>query len=354
MIRRNQADFIDANGSPSYLDPVVRAILPDRVAEAHAELRSCCACPRNCKIDRMADETRVCHTGRFARVSSAFAHMGEEDCLRGRRGSGTIFFSMCNLRCVFCQNWDISQRAAGREVNAEQLAALMLDLQDRGCHNINFVTPEHVVPQLVEALAVAIEAGLRLPIVYNTSAYDSISSLKLMEGLVDIYMPDFKFWTRESARRLAKAKDYPDRAREAIAEMHRQVGDLCTTPDGLACRGLLVRHLVMPGQTDESREIFRWLADEISTDTYVNIMGQYRPAYEVGSIADANKKTAPRYDVGSIADTGKPTAATNNAPAAPRYEEINRAPHASEMHAVYETARHAGLWRFDERAPRVI
>ena len=204
---------------------------------------------------------------------------------------------------------------------------MMLALQEQGCHNINFVTPEHVVPQVVEAIAQAIPRGLSLPVVYNTSAYDALASLKLMDGLVDIYMPDFKFWSPETAKRLAKAKDYPDRAREAISEMHRQVGELKFRADGLACRGLLVRHLVMPGQLDESREIFRWLADEVSPDTYVNIMGQYRPDYEVGSIAAKGRR-----DAGSV-----------------RFVEINRRPQESELGDAFEAAREAGLWRFDER-----
>lgn len=318
--------FIVRSPMPAYVDPAARRSLPDRVAAALEELRCCRACPRNCKVDRLANQTKVCNTGRHAIVSSAFAHFGEEDCLRGRRGSGTIFFSMCNLRCVFCQNWEISQRRSGRALDAAGIAELMLSLQNAGCHNINFVTPEHVVPQIVEALAVAIERGLRLPIVYNTSAYDALESLRLMEGLVDIYMPDFKFWSSESSKRLAKAKDYPDRAREAIREMHRQVGVLRFTPDGLACRGVLVRHLVMPGQLDESRAIFRWLAEALSPDTYVNIMAQYRPGYEVGRIAEVG------------AEAGRP-----------KYGDINRSPHRAELEAAYAAAREAGLWRFDER-----
>ena len=314
--------------TPAYLDPAVRETLRDRVTTAREELRSCCACPRNCKINRLENETRVCNTGRHARISSAFPHHGEEDCLRGSRGSGTIFFSMCNLKCVFCQNWDISQRPSGRESDAAEIAALMLALQERGCHNINLVTPEHVAPQAVEALAIAIDNGLTLPVVYNTSAYDALSSLKLMDGLVDIYMPDFKFWSRESAKRLVKAKDYPDRAREAVKEMHRQTGDLRMTADGVACRGLLIRHLVMPGQLEDTRQIFRWLAEEISPDTFVNIMGQYRPAYQVGTVAES----------GDLAG-------------APRYAEINRPSSRADLEAAYEAARAAGLWRFDQPAP---
>jgi putative pyruvate formate lyase activating enzyme len=308
---------------PAYLASHRSGVLAGRVDAGLRELEDCCACPRNCHVNRMANETRVCHTGRYARVASAFPHFGEEDCLRGWNGSGTIFFSLCNLRCVFCQNWDISQQAAGTESRPEEIATLMVSLQRRGCHNINFVTPEHVVPQVLEAIAAAIPRGLNLPIVYNTSAYDSVESLKLLEGVVDIYMPDFKFWESETAKRLAKAKDYPERAREAIREMHRQVGVLRFGPDGLARRGVLVRHLVMPGQSAEAEAIFGWLADELSPETYVNIMGQYRPKYEVGQIA--------RDGLGA------------------KYEEIDRRPQREELERAYAAARRAGLWRFDER-----
>ncbi len=328
MLKHLVEDFAVCSHRSAYLHPAVRRSMPDRVDAALEELRSCCACPRNCKVNRLADETKVCNTGRHARVSSAFAHFGEEDCLRGWRGSGTIFFSLCNLRCVFCQNWDISQRPSGRELRPAAIADLMLELQDGGCHNINLVTPEHVVPQIIEALAIAFDRGLNLPIVYNTSAYDALSSLKLMDGLVDIYMPDFKFWSSETAKRLAKAKDYPDRARDAIREMHRQVGELRFTPDGLACRGVLVRHLVMPGQLDQSEQIFRWLAEELSPDTFVNIMGQYRPTYEVGNIIESGRNAGRT-----------------------RYAEVNRQPYGSELEAAYEAARTAGLWRFDQRRP---
>jgi putative pyruvate formate lyase activating enzyme len=306
---------------PSYLS-MAAGELHDRVADGHRELEDCCACPRNCHINRMAGETKICNTGRYARVASAFPHFGEEDCLRGWHGSGTIFFSLCNLRCVFCQNWDISQRSIGNELTPDEIAELMLGLQNRGCHNINFVTPEHVVPQVLEAIVAAIPRGLRLPIVYNTSSYDSIESLKLLDGIVDIYMPDFKFWKGETAKRLAKAPDYPERAREAIREMHRQVGSLKFAPNGLARRGVLVRHLVMPGQLDEAAAIFRWLAEEISPDSYVNIMGQYAPDYEVGAIA-RNGGT--------------------------KYQEIDRRPDGVELVRAREAASEAGLWRFDRR-----
>lgn len=306
-------------------EPAYRSLPMDqieaRVEAGLRELEDCCACPRNCHVNRLANETKICNTGRFARVASASPHTGEEDCLRGSNGSGTIFFSLCNLRCVFCQNWEISQRSVGDELPADRIATMMLTLQKRGCHNINFVTPEHVAPQVLEAVAAAIPRGLKLPIVYNTSAYDSVESLELFDGIVDIYMPDFKFWKRETAKRLAKAPDYPERARDAIAEMHRQVGPLRFGPNGLARRGLLVRHLVMPGQLDESTAIFRWLAD-LSKDTYVNIMGQYRPEYEVGQLSRDGT---------------------------PKYEPINSRTSERDLSAAYETARTVGLWRFDER-----
>ena len=305
---------------PAYMDVYRRGELQSRAEAALKELEDCCACPRNCHVNRLENQVRVCNTGRYAIVSSVFPHFGEEDCLRGWNGSGTIFFGLCNLRCVFCQNWDISQQKTGQECTAEQIADFMLALQERGCHNINFVTPEHVAPQVIESIAAAVPRGLRLPIVYNTSAYDALSSLKLLDGLVDIYMPDFKFWNRESARRLAKAKDYPDRAREAIAEMHRQVGPLRFGPDGLARRGLLVRHLVMPGQEDEAKAIFEWLGHEVSPDTYVNVMEQYRPEYQVG----------PKDDKG-------------------KYKDIDRRPLSREFEAAYAAAREAGLSRLDER-----
>ncbi len=303
-------------------EPCYRRLTPGELAAkveaAHRDLTECRACPRDCGVNRMTGETGTCNTGRHALVASAFHHFGEEDCLRGWNGSGTIFFSLCNLRCVFCQNWDISQQRDGLEMTGPELAAVILRLQREGCHNVNFVTPEHVVPQVVEAMAAAIALGLDVPIVYNTSAYDSIESLRLMEGLIDIYMPDFKFWEPGTARRLARASDYPERAREAIAEMHRQVGVLKVGPDGLACRGVLVRHLVMPGCEGEAAAIFEWLATALSPDTYVNVMGQYRPEYKVAEKPD-------------------------------RYDDIDRRTLPAEVDAAFFAARQAGLWRFDER-----
>ncbi len=266
---------------PAYLALHRSGELARRRDEAIASLASCRACPRDCAVDRLADKTAVCKTGRYAQVASYFPHFGEEDCLRGWRGSGTIFFSMCNLRCVFCQNFDISQENRGMVTPPLRLAEMMLELQAMGCHNINFVTPEHVVPQVLEALVVAVEAGLRLPLVYNTSAYDSLESLAWLDGVVDIYMPDFKIWGPAEALRFLKARDYPEAARQALTEMHRQVGPLKFDEHGLAKRGVLVRHLVMPDPVAGTPEILRFLAESLSSDTYVNVMSQYRPAGKV-------------------------------------------------------------------------
>jgi len=256
-----------------------------RAERAIQSLSACRLCPRECACDRLHDGVSFCRSGRLAAVSSAFAHRGEENCLRGSRGSGTVFFTHCNLRCVFCQNFDISQATPRRDTRLagpRELADTMLALQDAGCHNINWVTPEHVVPQCLEALALAARDGLRIPIVYNTSAYDSAESLELLDGVVDIYMPDFKVWSPELAGRWLKAPDYPEVARERIAEMHRQVGNLVTDERGIAVRGMFVRHLLMPGAFDDSAAILRWIRDTLGPGAVVNLMSQYRPAGRVG------------------------------------------------------------------------
>ncbi len=251
--------------------------LGERIAELRKMLSPCRVCPRKCKVDRLADEKGICKTGARAVVASYAPHFGEESPLVGSGGSGTIFLTHCSLLCVFCQNYEISHQGQGVEAGAAQLAAMMVSLQRQGCHNINFVTPSHVVPQLIAALPEAVDRGLNVPLVYNSSGYDSVETLQQLEGIVDIYMPDFKFWSGESAARYARAPDYPEVARRALVEMHRQVGDLVLDDAGVARRGLLVRHLVMPGGLDETREIFCFLARNISTATYVNVMDQYRP-----------------------------------------------------------------------------
>ena len=254
--------------------------LDERIAEAQQRLSPCRVCPRHCRVDRLSNEKGICQTGVKAVVSSYAPHFGEESPLVGSGGSGTIFFTHCNLLCIFCQNYEISHLGQGIETDPGQLAAMMLSLQRQGCHNINFVTPSHVVPQILAALPKAIEKGLTVPLVYNSSGYDSLETLKLLEGIVDIYKPDFKFWDKDLAKRYAKAPDYPEVAQKAILEMYRQVGDLVMDDEGVAVKGLLVRHLVMPGSLEETREILRFLAREVSVDTYVNVMDQYRPCGE--------------------------------------------------------------------------
>jgi putative pyruvate formate lyase activating enzyme len=301
---------------PPYFELHRRGELERRAREALDVLgRPCRVCPRECSVDRLADERGLCKVGRRAVVASHFPHFGEENCLRGWRGSGTIFFGGCNLRCVFCQNFEVSWQVEGQEVDAGQLAAMMLELQTIGCHNINWVTPEHVVPQILEALPLAVDDGLRLPIVYNTSAYDSADSLRLMDGVVEIYMPDLKLSSSELSRRYLGKREYFEVASRNVLEMRRQVGDLQLDEGGLARRGLIVRHLVMPGALAETEGVLRFIVEELGPDTYVNLMGQYRPA-------------------------GR----------SERFEEINRRPHLEEMVSAFEIADRLGLRRLDARS----
>ncbi len=258
---------------------IPREILEDRAHSALARLEACDICPRRCGVDRLADERGFCRSGRLARVAGFAPHFGEEAPLVGQSGSGTIFFSGCNLSCVFCQNYDISQQGEGRSVSAASLAGMMLSLQAQGCHNINFVTPTHVVPQILEALVLAREEGLSIPLVYNSSGYDSVETLRLLEGIFDIYMPDAKYGSDEPALKYSNAQNYTRIMKEAIREMHRQVGDLAIDEDAVARHGLLVRHLVLPGDAASTAKIIRFLSEEISPHTYLNIMDQYRPEY---------------------------------------------------------------------------
>ncbi len=321
MLKQTDQFQVDSNSfEPAYLELHRSGELWRRSLEATRSLESCVVCPRDCEVDRLKDEKAVCKSGRFAIVSSYFPHFGEEDCLRGWNGSGTIFFSMCNLRCVFCQNHDISHVPSGTEIRPMVLAKIMLDLQNKGCHNINFVTPEHVVPQIVEALPHAVEMGLKVPLVYNTGAYDSLESLKAMEGLVDIYMPDLKFLDSKFSKQYLKAEDYPQTAKAGIKEMFSQVGNLQVDENGLAKRGVLVRHLVMPGFLDETQKAMEFLANEVSVHTYVNIMDQYRPS---GKVSDK------------------------------RYSEINRSISKEEHDLAIQFAKEAGLYRIDERNPNI-
>lgn len=269
---------------PSYLKLYREGVLAVRVSQSLDMLASCSLCPRNCRVDRLSGEKGFCRTGRKAPVASRGAHFGEESPLVGSLGSGTIFFSSCNLLCSFCQNDDISHGGAGVQVEPENLASMMLSLAGQGCHNINFVTPTHVVPQILEGLVIAASHGLNVPLVYNCGGYENLETLKILDGVIDIYMPDFKFWDNQWALYTCGVKDYRERACEAMREMHRQVGDLVVSEAGTAVRGLLVRHLVMPGSVAGTAEIMDFLAREISTDTYVNIMDQYRPCH--GAVGD--------------------------------------------------------------------
>ncbi|MCX7661582.1 MAG: radical SAM protein [Candidatus Omnitrophica bacterium] len=273
-------------------------------------LKSCSLCPRNCKVNRLKEQRGFCGAGKDLVVSSFFAHFGEESCLVGRFGSGTIFFSHCNLKCVFCQNFEISHLGEGKTFTPKELSEIMLYLKDNGCHNINLVTPTHFVPQILEALIIAREKGLNLPLVYNCGGYESEKVIDLLEGIIDIYMPDLKFASEEKAQRYASAPDYFSVAKRALKLMYKQVGDLRVI-NGIAQRGLLIRHLVMPGNLNETKKILEFIAEELSRETFVNIMEQYRPcglAY--------------------------------------RYEEINRPLSLEEYNEALDFARRVELYRF--------
>ncbi len=268
-----------------------RTELRERVRLAEELLKECTLCPRYCGVDRTSDEVGFCKTGDVPFVASWGPHFGEEKPLVGRFGSGTIFFSQCNLGCIFCQNWSISHKGEGGAVSVERLAGIMMELQEMGCHNINLVTPTHQSPMILHSIAIAAERGLTVPIVYNCGGYESMKVLKILDGIVDIYMPDFKYWDPEMALKYSKAKDYPRVAKSVIKEMHRQVGDLLIDEKGIALRGLLVRHLVLPGGIAGTKEIVRFIAEEISPDTYINIMDQYYPCYEAYKYPPLDRRT---------------------------------------------------------------
>ena len=266
---------------PSYIELRRTGELHERVEAAHKLLApECGLCPRGCGIDRFAGRAGVCRTGPLPVVSSYGPHFGEEPPLVGFHGSGTIFFGGCNLECIFCQNYDVSHGSFGREVTVEDLADMMLDLTRQGCHNINWVSPTHQLPQILSALEVAAESGLDVPIVYNCGGYEPVQALELLDGIVDIYMPDAKYGSNEVGQELSGVPDYWDRNRDALREMHRQVGDLVVDERGIARHGLIVRHLVLPGGLARTPEVMHFIAQEISIDTYLNIMDQYRPAYQ--------------------------------------------------------------------------
>lgn len=298
-------------------------------SKAYAHLRNCNLCPRLCGVNRY-EKTGMCLIGTDMVVNVIAPHFGEEPCVQGHNGSGSVFMSMCNLRCSFCQNHDISHQKKGFNLSPEELGDWFLKLQEVGkVHNINIITPEHVVPQVALAILHARDHGLVLPIIYNTSAYDSLASLELLDGLVDIYLPDFKVWEPATSRRLLKADDYAAAARESVKAMHAQVGDLCFTGDGLAKKGVLVRHLVMPGLEAEGERIMKFLAEEVSRDCFVNIMEQYHPDAHVGK---PRRRTGGQSQEGGKEDV--------------RYADINRAVTAQEVSSVRRAAEAAGLWRF--------
>ncbi len=316
---RDKALDLGAQGTrpePGYRALLRSGALSRRVAEASEHLKDCDLCARYCHVDRTKSvKGAVCRTGENAVVYSFGPHHGEEDCLRGWGGSGTIFFSWCNLRCIYCQNWEISWKGQGREVSAEELAGMMLSLQAQGCHNINLVSPSHVVAQILAAVAIAAEQGLECPLVYNTGGYDSPEALALLEGVIDIYMPDMKYGDPDMARKYSRVRDYVEVNQAAVTEMHRQVGDLVIADDGLARRGLLVRHLVLPNQIAGSDQVLRFLAEQVSPNTYVNLMDQYRPCYRAGD-----------------------------------YPEIDRPISQDEYHEVQAAAARYGLERLDEHS----
>jgi len=279
---------------PVYLKTAAAGLLREKVVRAREILSDCRLCPRACHVDRISGNLGICKTGRNARVSGSHPHFGEEAPLVGQNGSGTIFMTHCSLLCNFCQNFDISHRGAGREEPDARLAEMMLSLQNQGCHNINFVTPSHVVPQILGAVEIAVEKGLTIPLIYNSSGYDSVETLKLLEDVIDIYMPDFKFWNPQVAEMICSAPDYPEMARHAILEMHRQVGDLIIDESGIAIRGLLIRHLVLPEGLAGTTEIMTFIARKVSENSYVNIMPQYRPLGNARDVKALSNNLSPK------------------------------------------------------------
>ncbi len=305
------------SGQPAYISLENEGKLAGRIKEAYGVSEDCELCPRLCRVNRRKGQRGFCNAPERAMVYSHQPHFGEEKPLVGRNGSGTIFFSNCNLRCVFCQNYPIAHEGQGREVSDEELAGMMLHLQQIGCHNINLVTPTHVMPNILNAARIAYKKGLNLPLCYNTSGYERVEMIKLLDGIMDIYLPDMKFMDGVKAERfnLAKTADYPRRAKESLLEMHRQTGDLITDSRGIAIRGLMIRHLVMPNRVSGPREFVSWVADNLSTATYVNIMSQYRVEFLA-------------FD----------------------YEEIARAITYEEYVEAMEWAKEAGLTNLDERS----
>jgi len=296
---------------PFYINSYKEGKFKEKITTLCGILENCEICPRNCRVNRLKDEKGYCRSGKNLMISSFSPHFGEEEPLVGTGGSGTIFLTNCNLLCVYCQNYDISHLGYGKTVSEDEAADYMINLEEQGCHNINLVTPTHFTPQLVKAIELAINKGLSLPIVWNCGGYESVNTIKLLDGIVDIYMPDMKYGPVESAKKYSDAPDYFERCKEAVIEMHRQVGDLMIK-DGLAYRGLLVRHLVLPNNAAGSNEILEFIAEKVSKNTYVNIMDQYRPMYK-----------------------------------AHEYEKLRRRPNFEEYKEVVEIAKKLGLERGD-------
>jgi len=286
--------------APSYIALYERGVLEQRLAALEKMVSPCTLCPHGCRVPRGSSAGGTCRSGMLPIVSSAGPHFGEEAPLVGRGGSGTIFFTNCNLGCIFCQNYDISHLGQGREVSYRELALTMISLQERGCHNINFVTPTHMVYGIVRALIMAVPMGLHVPLVYNSGGYDSVETLKLLNGVFDIYMPDFKYWDEEISYDLSGVRDYPQIARSALWEMHEQVGDLILDEHGVAHRGLLVRHLVLPQGLSGTRRVVDYLRG-LSADTYLNLMDQYRPAYRAAEYPALRRRaTLQEFDEAAL------------------------------------------------------
>lgn len=268
--------------------------IDEKIEQAYDILNACTLCPRECGVDRREGEVGFCRSEDKLIVSSWGPHYGEEKPLVGRGGSGTIFFTHCNLGCIFCQNYSISHLSEGEEVTEEKLATVMVGLQEGGCHNINLVTPTHQVPMILKTLKIAFEYGLHVPIVYNCGGYESLEILKILEGVIDIYMPDFKYADPDEAKKYSDAEDYPERAKEALKEMHRQVGDLIMDEKGVAVQGLLVRHLVMPENIAGTEEVVKFISEEISINTYLNIMDQYHPCFKAFEYPEISRRISTR------------------------------------------------------------
>lgn len=284
---------MQSNFSPAYA-LLTEGAFQEKVLKTESILADCTLCPRECHVDRTAGEKGFCRTGDMPFVSSWGPHFGEERPLVGRSGSGTIFFGNCNLGCIFCQNYSISHLGEGMEISHEKLADIMMSLQRAGCHNINLVTPTHQVAAIIKAVQIAKVKGLNLPLVYNCGGYEKVEALTILEGIIDIYMPDFKYASKEYASKYSDAPDYPGIARRALREMHRQVGDLQIDECGVARRGLLVRHLVLPGNIAGTREVVEFMAEEISKNTYINIMDQYHPCFRAFDFPELSRGISAR------------------------------------------------------------